>query len=164
MKWRPETTKKTGRYRKAIRVENTKIISIMANYKIEEIEGIGPVWGEKFRSAGVASTDKLLENSKTKKQRSDLAESTGISEKQVLKFANMADLFRITGVGQEYAELLEAAGVDTVPELATRKPENLVVKMEEVNEVKSLTRRTPSLKEVEKWVAEAKELPRVLEY
>lgn len=136
----------------------------MANYKIEEIEGIGPVLGEKMRSAGIASTDKLLAASTTKQQRQQLADATGISEKQVLKFANMADLFRITGVGQEFAELLEAAGVDTVPELAQRNAENLTAKMEEVNAAKSLTRRTPALKEVEKWVAEAKTLPRALEY
>ncbi|MFN4199263.1 MAG: DUF4332 domain-containing protein [Flavobacterium sp.] len=136
----------------------------MANYKIEEIEGIGPVMGEKLRAVGVNNTDKLLEATKTKKQRQDLAASTDISEKLILRFANMADLFRITGVGQEFAELLEAAGVDTVPELAQRRPDNLTAKMEEVNETKKLTRRTPSLTEVEKWVAEAKELPRVLEY
>jgi predicted flap endonuclease-1-like 5' DNA nuclease len=136
----------------------------MANYKIEEIEGIGPVLGEKMRSAGITSTDKLLAASTTKQQRQQLADATGISEKQVLKFANMADLFRITGVGQEFAELLEAAGVDTVPELAQRNAENLTAKMEEVNAAKSLTRRTPALKEVEKWVAEAKTLPRALEY
>lgn len=136
----------------------------MANYKVEEIEGIGPAMGEKLRSAGVTTTDKLLENTKTKKQRQDLAEKSGISEKLILKFANMADLFRINGVGQEYAELLEAAGVDTVPELAQRNAENLFAKMEEVNEKKKLTRRSPSLKEVEKWVAEAKALPRSLEY
>lgn len=136
----------------------------MANYKIEEIEGIGPALGEKLRNAGITSTDKLLEGAKTKKQRLELSETTGIAEKQILKFANMADLFRINGVGQEFAELLEVAGVDTVPELAQRKAENLTAKMEEVNEEKKLTRRTPSLKEVEKWVEEAKSLPRVLEY
>jgi predicted flap endonuclease-1-like 5' DNA nuclease len=136
----------------------------MANYKIEEIEGIGPVMGEKFRHAGITNTEKLLAGTKTKKQRHDLAEETGIPEKQILKFANMADLFRLSGVGQEFSELLEAAGVDTVPELAQRNAQNLTAKMEEVNEVKKLTRRTPSLKEVEKWIAEAKELPRALEY
>lgn len=136
----------------------------MANYKIEEIEGIGPAIGEKLRNAGVKSTDALLENSKTPKQRAALAEASGLSEKQVLKFANMADLFRITGVGQEFAELLEVAGVDTVPELAQRRADNLTAKMEEVNAEKNLVRRTPSQTEVEKWVAEAKELPRVLEY
>lgn len=136
----------------------------MANYKIEEIEGIGPVMGEKLRNAGITGTEKLLTASKTKKQRQDLAEATGISEKLILKFANMADLFRLSGIGQEYSELLEAVGVDTVPELAQRNAPNLTAKMEELNEAKKLTRRTPSLKEVEKWIAEAKELPRALEY
>ncbi len=136
----------------------------MANYKIEEIEGIGPALGEKLRKAGVTSTDKLLVSTKTKKQRKELSEATGINEKLILKFANMADLFRINGIGQEFSELLEAAGVDTVPELAQRKAENLTAKMEEVNDVKKLTRRTPSLKEVEKWIKEAISLPRELEY
>lgn len=136
----------------------------MANYKIEEIEGIGPAYGQKLRDAGVNTTDKLLAATLTKKQRKSLAEQTEISEKLILKFANMADLFRITGVGQEFAELLEAAGVDTVPELAQRNAANLTSKMEEVNETKKLTRRTPSLAEVEKWVEEAKSLPRALEY
>lgn len=136
----------------------------MANYKVEEIEGIGPVFGEKLREAGVNSTDKLLEATKTKKQRTALADQTGIPEAKVLRFANMADLFRITGVGQEYADLLEAAGVDTVPELAQRNAANLAAKMEEVNAEKNLSRRTPSATEVEKWVAEAKTLPRALEY
>ena len=109
----------------------------MANYKIEEIEGIGPALGEKLRAAGVSSTDKLLDACKTKKQREALAEASGVSEKQILKFANMADLFRITGVGQEFSELLEAAGVDTVPELAQRRADNLTAKMEEVNKEKN---------------------------
>lgn len=136
----------------------------MANYKIEEIEGIGPVMGEKFRAAGVNNTDKLLEKGATPKGRKELAEATGISSKLILKFVNMADLFRITGIGQEFSELLEAAGVDTVPELAQRNAENLTAKMEEVNEAKKLTRRTPSLTEVTKWINEAKTLPRAIEY
>ncbi|HOI00898.1 MAG TPA: DUF4332 domain-containing protein [Bacteroidales bacterium] len=136
----------------------------MANYKIEEIEGIGPVTGEKLRNAGINNTDKLLEAAKTPKQRKALAEASGLQETMVLKFANMADLFRISGVGQEFAQLLEVAGVDTVAELAQRNADNLTAKMEQVNEEKKLTRRTPSLKEVEGWVAQAKELPRVLEY
>ena len=110
------------------------------------------------------NTDKLLEATKTKKQRTALADETGIPESRVLRFANMADLFRIHGVGQEYADLLEAAGVDTVPELAQRNAANLTAKMEEVNAEKNLSRRTPSVTEVEKWVAEAKTLPRALEY
>ncbi len=100
-----------------------------------------------------------IENQKTKKQRVTLAQASGISEAQILKYANMTDLFRINGVGQEFYQLLEAAGVDTVPDLATRKPNVLMVKMEEINSKKNLTRTTPSLKEVEKRVAEEKDLP-----
>src|SRR5690606_15700395 len=101
---------------------------------------------------------------KTPKMRKDLAELSGLTDQQVLKFANMADLYRISGVGSEFAELLEAAGVDTVPELAQRNAENLAKKMEEVNEAKKLTRRTPVASEVENWIAQAKDLPRALEY
>jgi predicted flap endonuclease-1-like 5' DNA nuclease len=136
----------------------------MANKKIEDMEGIGPATGDKLRAAGVKDTDTLLSHAKTPKMRKDLAEASGLTEKQVLKFANMADLYRIKGVGSEYAELLEAAGVDTVPELAQRNAENLTKKMEEVNEEKKLTRRTPTLSDVESWVAQAKDLPRALEY
>ncbi|MGV8018933.1 MAG: DUF4332 domain-containing protein [Ignavibacteria bacterium] len=132
--------------------------------KIEEVEGIGPVIGGKLRAAGVNSTEDLLNQGKTPKQRSELAAKAGLTEKQVLKFANMVDLFRIKGVGAEFAELLEAAGVDTVPELAQRKAENLTKKMDEVNAEKKLCRRTPSLKEVTDWIADAKKLPRALEY
>jgi predicted flap endonuclease-1-like 5' DNA nuclease len=136
----------------------------MANYKIEDVEGIGPAIGAKLRKAGVINTDKLLENSKTPKQRKKLAEDSGLTEKQILRFANMVDLYRIKGIGSEFSELLEASGVDTVPELAQRSAENLTKKMEEVNAEKKLCRRAPSLKEVTDWVAQAKKLPRVLEY
>lgn len=90
----------------------------MANYTIEEIEGIGPALGAKLRAAGIVSTNKLLAGTKTKSQRQKIADAAGIPEKQILKFANMADLFRVQGVGKGFAELLEAAGVDSVPELA----------------------------------------------
>jgi predicted flap endonuclease-1-like 5' DNA nuclease len=136
----------------------------MANYKIEEIEGIGDALGKKLRAAGVNNTDKLLENTKTPAQRKNLASDADVSPKLILKFANMADLFRISGVGQEFAELLEAAGVDTVPALARRNAANLTTKMEEINEEKKLTRRTPKQEEVEKWIAQAKDLPRALTY
>lgn len=136
----------------------------MANYKIEDLEGVGVVYGQKFRDAGIKDTDTLLESSLKPKQRKDLAEKTGISEKLILKFANMVDLYRINGIGSEYSELLEAAGVDTVPELARRNPTNLTALLAETNEVKKLTRRIPSEKEVTKWVEEAKTLPRCLEY
>ena len=136
----------------------------MRHYKIEAIEGIGGKFGAKFRKVNVKSINKLLTSSVTKKQRQELAEATGISEKLILKFANMADLFRISGIGEEFSELLEIAGVDTVVELAKRTPLNLTKKMEEVNAKKKLTRRTPTLKEVEKWVKQAKSLPRMLKY
>lgn len=136
----------------------------MANYKIEDVEGIGEVVGKKFRDAGVKDTDSLLANARTVSERKKLAEATGLSAQRILKFANMVDLYRISGIGSEYAELLEASGVDTVPDLARRSPENLTAKMEEINAAKKLTRRAPTLAEVTKWVAQAKELPRVLEY
>lgn len=137
---------------------------IMANYKIEEVEGIGPVFGEKLRAANVSNTDALLEAGKSPKSRKELAEKTEISEKQILKFVNMVDLFRISGVGSEFAQLLEVSGVDTVPELAQRNAANLTLKMAEVNAEKSLTRRVPTEAEVEGWVKQAGELPRMIEY
>lgn len=136
----------------------------MANYKIEDIEGIGEVTGKKFREAGVKDTDALLVAAAKPGDRARLAEATGLSAQRILKFANMADLYRVSGIGSETAELLEVAGVDTVPELARRAPENLAAKMAEVNEVKKLSGRAPSATEVAKWVAQAKELPRVIEY
>lgn len=136
----------------------------MANYKIEEIEGIGPAYGEKLRAVGITTTDKLFKACTTKKQRQQVAEATGIEESRILKWANMVDLFRVKGIGAQYAELLEAAGVDTVKELAQRKAENLTAKMEEVNAEKKLVRLTPALKSVQGWIAQAKELPRGLEY
>jgi predicted flap endonuclease-1-like 5' DNA nuclease len=136
----------------------------MANQKIEDIEGIGAVMGEKFRSAGVKDTDSLLQNALTPKQRKQLAEKTGLSEARILKFANMADLYRISGVGSEYSELLEAAGVDTVPELAKRNAANLTQAMATLNQEKKLTRQVPTESEVTKWIEQAKGLPRMLEY
>lgn len=136
----------------------------MANCKVEEIEGIGEVLGAKLREHGITTTDKLLEATLSPSQRKDLAEKTGIAVAKILKFANMVDLFRIKGVGSEYAQLLEATGVDTVVELSHRRADNLCKAMEELNESKKLVRRTPSLKEVEAWVEEAKTLPRKLTY
>ena len=132
--------------------------------KIEKIEGIGEVYAAKLTEAGITSVEQLLESSLTKKDRAALAEKTGISDALLLKWANHADLFRIKGVAGQYSELLEAAGVDTVVELANRNPENLTKKMEEINAEKKLVRAVPYLKMVAKWVAQAKELPRKLEY
>ncbi|MDX9758329.1 MAG: DUF4332 domain-containing protein [Bacteroidota bacterium] len=136
----------------------------MAKRNIEDIEGIGPVFGEKFRAAGVADTDSLLSGARTAQLRKALAAQTGLPEAKILKFANMADLYRISGIGSEFSELLEAAGVDTVPELAQRNAANLAQKMAEVNEAKKLTRRVPTEKEISAWIEQAKSLPRMLEY
>ena len=136
----------------------------MANYKIEDVEGIGSVLGEKFRAAGVKDTDALLKSALTSSQRKALAEKTGLSEARVLKFANMVDLYRVSGVGSEYAELLEVAGVDTVPELARRNAASLTQAMAAVSQEKKLTRQVPTESEVAKWVEQAKGLPRMLEY
>ena len=126
---------------------------------IETIEGIGPKTGATLRKAGVNTVEKLLDAACTKAGRKSLAAATGINEKQLLGCVNMADLFRINGVASQYAELLEAAGVDTVKELRNRNAENLAAKMAEVNASKKLARVVPSAKVVTKWVAQAKELP-----
>ena len=136
----------------------------MGHYKIEEIEGIGPVYGEKLRTEGISNTEQLLEQTSTPALRKQLAEKTGISDTLVLDFANKADLLRVKGVGSEFSDLLEAAGVDTVAELARRNADNLCQKMAEVNEEKQLCRRAPNHTEVSAWIEYAKELPRVLEY
>jgi len=136
----------------------------MANMKIEEIEGIGPALGEKFQGAGVKDTDGLLDKGCTASGRKALSDATGLSESRILTFVNMADLFRIKGVAGEYAELLVCAGVDTVKELKTRNAENLAAKLAEVNEDKKLTRKVPSQKTVEGWVAQAGELPPKIEH
>ncbi len=132
--------------------------------KITAIEGIGDVYGAKLMELGIKTTDQLLERVADKKGRQELAEALGVSEKLVLNWANRADLFRVKGIGEEYSDLLEAAGVDTVPELAQRNPENLHKKLLEVNAQKKLVRRPPSLNQVKSWVEQAKEMPRKLTY
>jgi predicted flap endonuclease-1-like 5' DNA nuclease len=132
--------------------------------KLVEIEGIGETYAGKLRDAGVTSLDDLLKKGATKKGRKEMEDASGITGKLILRWINMADLFRIKGIGEQYSDLLEAAGVDTVPELAQRKPENLHAKMVEVNEQKNLVRALPARSAVEAWVASAKELPRVVTY
>ncbi|MEM3601322.1 MAG: DUF4332 domain-containing protein [Candidatus Bathyarchaeia archaeon] len=132
--------------------------------KIEEIEGIGPAYAKKLAEAGIKTTDDLLAAGATPKGREELAAKTGISSKLILEWVNLADLFRIKGIGEEYSDLLEEAGVDTVVELAKRDPENLHAKILEVNEKKKLVRRPPTLKQVKDWVEQAKKLPRKVEY
>lgn len=134
----------------------------MAN--IVEIEGIGPTYAAKLNAAGVKTTDDLLNAGSLPNGREELAEKTGISATLILEWVNLADLFRIKGVGEEYSDLLEEAGVDTVVELSRRNPENLHAKIIEVNEEKKLVRRPPTLNNVRSWIEQAKTLPRVVEY
>ena len=129
-----------------------------------KVEGIGETYAGKLTAIGVSTTQALLDKGSTPKGRKEIAEQSGISEKLVLEWVNHVDLFRIKGVGEEYADLLEEAGVDTVPELAQRKPENLHQKLAEVNQAKKLVRQLPSLAQVQSWVEQAKELPRVIQY
>ncbi len=134
------------------------------SYAIEKIEGIGPKNAEVLRSHGITRTHHLLEQGASRKGRKAVAEKTGLDEKKILKWANMCDLMRIKGVGEEYSELLEAAGVDTVKELRTRKPQNLRQAMVDVNEKKKLVRQLPSDKQVEGWVKQAKDLDPIMSY
>jgi len=132
--------------------------------KIADIEGIGPKFAKKLQAVGVRSTGRLLQIGADKRGRKDLAEETGISEKLVLEWVNLADLMRVKGIGEEYSDLLEEAGVDTVKELRNRSPENLFAALVEVNEKKALVRRLPSSKQVKLWVTQAKKLPPVVKY
>jgi predicted flap endonuclease-1-like 5' DNA nuclease len=132
--------------------------------KLEAIEGIGETYAQQLRNAGIRSTGALLEKGATPKGRKEIAEKTGISGKLILEWVNHADLFRVKGIGEEYSDLLEEAGVDTVPELAQRKPENLYQKLLEANQAKKLVRRPPSQAEVSSWVEQAKKLDRVVTY
>lgn len=127
-------------------------------YKIDQIEGIGEVYAAKLQEAGIKTTDDLLEKCATKKGRATVAEETGISEKLILKWTNHADLMRIKGIAGQFAELLEAGGVDTVKEFRHRVAANLQPKLVEINEEKNLCGRVPSVSELEKMIEEAKTL------
>ena len=131
---------------------------------IISIEGIGPVYTEKLAAAGIKTTEKLLEAGASRKGRGALAKETGIDEKRILRWVNMADLFRIKGVGEEFSDLLEAAGVDTVKELRNRNAENLHKKIQEVNEEKNLVRQLPGLSKIQDFIAQAKEMEPVVTY
>ena len=133
-------------------------------YKIIDIQGIGPVYAEKLIAAGIETVDQLLEKGAAPAGRKALAEGTGIRPDLILTWVNHADLFRIKGVGPQFSELLEAAGVDTVKELRNRNAANLAAKLLEVNEEKHLCRRTPVEKEVQKYIDLAKELEPVVTY
>jgi uncharacterized membrane protein HdeD (DUF308 family)/predicted flap endonuclease-1-like 5' DNA nuclease len=133
-------------------------------HEIEYVEGIGPVFGAKLKAVGINTPLDLLRKGATRKGRDLIAEATGITLTLILKWVNHTDLYRLKGVGSEYADLLEAAGVDTVVELATRNPTNLHNKLVVINEEKKLVRQVPSATQVENWVVEAKQLGRVVTY
>ena len=128
------------------------------------IEGVGPAIAKKLLKAGIKTCEGLLKAGANKKGRAAIVEQSGVGAAQILKFVNHADLCRVKGIGGEYSELLEASGVDTVPELAQRNAANLAKKMSEVNGKKKLVRSVPSEKQVTGWVAQAKKLPRVISH
>lgn len=132
--------------------------------KIVDIEGIGPAYAEKLNGIGVRTTDALLQAGCGPEERKQLAAATGIADSLLLEWVNLADLYRVKGIGKQYSDLLEEAGVDTVVELATRVPENLLAKMVEVNKAKNLVNKMPGVSQVKKWIAQAKKLPRVVTY
>lgn len=136
----------------------------MPNYKLTDIEGIGVTVGKKLNTAGIKSVNGLLKEGATKKGRKKLAEASGIDESKILTFVNMADLYRVKGIGSEYSELLVKAGVDSVKELSKRKPANLTQAMEDLNSKKKLVRAVPTLKRVEGWVESAKSLDKVVSH
>ncbi|MEE3331642.1 MAG: DUF4332 domain-containing protein [Myxococcota bacterium] len=136
----------------------------MASEKIEEIEGIGPAYAERLRASGCAHADTLLERGWSKKGRQELCEESRISEKQILRWVNVADLLRIDGIGPEYAELLEASGVDSVPELALRNTATLTERCADTNAARTLTRKIPTAAQVENWIKQAVELGHKIEY
>jgi len=132
--------------------------------KIIDIEGIGPAYAAKMAKVGVLTVEALLKGGATEKGRKELAAAAGVTHSQILEWVNRADLYRIKGVGSEYSDLLEKAGVDTVVELSNRVPENLYKKMEEINKAKNLVNKLPGLKQVKKWIAQARKMPRVVSY
>ncbi len=134
------------------------------SYPIADLEGIEPGIAATLKSVGIRTTGKLLEAAKTPKGRKALAEKIGIDEKSLLRVANMADRMRIKGVGEEYAELLAAAGVDTVKELKYRNPSNLAKAIAAANAKRKLVRLLPSAKAVVRWIEHAKKLPLKISY
>jgi predicted flap endonuclease-1-like 5' DNA nuclease len=131
---------------------------------ITDVEGIGEAYAVKLRAAGVRTTEALLERGGKPKGRKELAEMTGFSEQTILEWVNRADLFRIRGLGSQYTDLLEAAGVDTVRELANRKAETLTATLAKVNAEKNKVNKLPSVTQVQSWIQFAKTLPKGVEY
>ena len=132
------------------------------SYKIDEIEGIGPAYAEKLTAAGITTTEDLLSKCSAPAGRKSVALATGLGESTILKWTNMADLMRVSGIGPQYSELLKGSGVDTIKELRTRNAENLAATMEKVNDEKKLARVAPAAASVAKWVEAAKGMePRI---
>lgn len=127
--------------------------------RIEDIEGVGPAYGRRLREAGIRTPAELLQAGATHEGRRVLATRSGLNEKQILRWVNMSDLFRIRGIATQYAELLEACGVDTVKELQDRDPESLAAALRQANEERRLVRQVPSRKEVANWVEQARRMP-----
>ena len=132
--------------------------------RLINIEGIGPVYSQKLKEAGISSTEVLLKTGATPRGRQEIEEKTGIGHALILEWVNLADLFRTKGVAEEYSDLLEEAGVATVVELAQRNAENLFQKIAETNREKKLVRKLPTQGQVADWIAQAKALPRVITY
>jgi len=132
--------------------------------KIIDIEGIGPAYASKLIKAGIRSVETLLKKGASDRGRKEIAVATGIPHTSILGWVNRADLYRISGVGKQYSDLLEKAGVDTVVELSNRVAKNLYAKMDEVNNAKNLVNHMPGEKAVAKWIVQAKKLPRVVTY
>lgn len=132
--------------------------------KLVEVEGIGEVYAKKLHIAGITSTESLLKSGATPKGRKEIAEKSGISDSLILEWVNHVDLFRIKGIGSEYSDLLEEAGVDTVPELAQRTAANLLKKIIEINTAKKLVRKLPTEQQLADWIDQAKKLPRTISY
>ena len=132
--------------------------------KIIDVQGIGPAYAEKLETAGIRTTGKLLKKGATEEGRQKIESMTGIGHNLILEWVNMVDLYRIRGVGSQYSELLEKAGVDTVVELSNRIPEHLHAKMLEENKNANLVNKMPGIDQVTKWIQQAKQLPRVISY
>lgn len=131
---------------------------------LNKIEGIGEKYATKLKMIGISTIETLLERGRTPNGRKVVAEKSGISKTLILEWVNLADLFRIKGVGEEYSDLLEEAGVDTVVELAQRNPSNLYVSVVDMNKKKKLVRKLPTEDQIKDWVKQAKKLPRIVEY
>jgi predicted flap endonuclease-1-like 5' DNA nuclease len=157
-----EVQEKTVKDEQTIKTEETEITE--GEIPIKKIEGIGTTFAERLVAEGIITSKDLLKAGKTRKRREELSEKTGISSKLILEWVNLADLIRVKGISEEYSDLLEEAGVDTVVELARRNPGKLHTKILELNKEKKIVRRTPSARRVKDWIQYAKKLPRVIEY